>query len=91
MNKIPSNCPYYGKQTMLPCRSECAWYNANTDDCQLNRATIKNNEEIIHKNNKEIIQLLDTAKYLLRGHKQNLNIQWSISKINQAIKLLNEL
>ena len=74
---------YYEKQTMLPCRSGCAWYNANTDDCQLNMATIKNNEEII--------QLLDTAKYLLRGHKQNLNIQWSISKINQAIKLLNEL
>jgi hypothetical protein len=40
------------------------------------------------KNNEEIIQLLDTAKYFLRGHKQNLNIQWSIDKINQAIKAL---
>ena len=40
------------------------------------------------KNNEEIIQLLETAKYLLRGHKQNLNIQWSIYKINQAIKAL---
>ena len=41
------------------------------------------------KNNEEIIQLLDTAKYFLRGHKQNLNIQWSIYKINQAIEVLN--
>ena len=40
------------------------------------------------KDNEEIIQLLDTAKYLLRGHKQNLNVQWSIDKINQAIKAL---
>lgn len=40
------------------------------------------------KNNEEIIQLLDTAKYLLGGHKQNLNIQWAIDKINQAIKAL---
>ena len=40
------------------------------------------------KENKEIIQLLDTAKYLLRGHKQNLNVQWAIDKINQAIKAL---
>jgi len=40
------------------------------------------------KNNEEIIQLLDTAKYLLRGHKQNLNIQWAIDKINQAIKAI---
>ena len=40
------------------------------------------------KNNEEIIKLLDTAKYLLRGHKQNLNVQWSIDKINQAIKIL---
>ena len=37
MEKIPSNCPYYGKQTMLPCRSGCAWHNADTDDCQLNK------------------------------------------------------
>ena len=27
------------------------------------------------KDNEEIIRLLDTAKYLLRGHKQNLNVQ----------------
>ena len=40
------------------------------------------------KDNEEIIQLLNTAKYLLRGHKQNLNVQWSIDKINQAIKAL---
>lgn len=40
------------------------------------------------KDNEEIIQLLDTSKYLLRGHKQNLNVQWSIDKINQAIKAL---
>ena len=40
------------------------------------------------KNNEEIIQLLDTAKYFLRGHKQNLNVQWAISNINQAIKTL---
>ena len=38
--------------------------------------------------NEEIIQLLEAAKYLLRGHKQNLNVQWSIYKINQAIKAL---
>lgn len=40
------------------------------------------------KNNEEIIELLNSAKYLLRGHKQNLNVQWSIDKINQAIKAL---
>ena len=40
------------------------------------------------KDNEELIQLLDTAKFLLRGHKQNLNIQLAIDKINQAIKAL---
>lgn len=40
------------------------------------------------KGNEEIIELLNSAKYLLRGHKQNLNVQWSIDKINQAIKAL---
>lgn len=40
------------------------------------------------KDNEELIQLLDTAKFLLRGHKQNLNIQLVIDKINQAIKAL---
>lgn len=40
------------------------------------------------KDNEKIIQLLDTAKYLLRGHKQNLNVQWAIDKINKAIKAL---
>ena len=40
------------------------------------------------KDSEEIIRLLDTAKYLLRGHKQNLNVQWAIDKINQAIKAL---
>ena len=40
------------------------------------------------KDSEEIIRLLDAAKYFLRGHKQNLNVQWSIDKINQAIKAL---
>jgi len=42
----------------------------------------------IIKDDEEIIQLLNTAKYFLRGHKQNLNVQWAIDKINRAIKAL---
>lgn len=40
------------------------------------------------ENNQEIIELLNAAKYLLRGHKQNLNINWALEKINKAIKLI---
>jgi len=40
------------------------------------------------ENNQEIIELLNTAKYFLRGHKQNLNISWALENINKAIKQL---
>ena len=43
--------------------------------------------EIMEKNEK-IIEALESAKYLLRGHKQNLNVSWAISKINESIKML---
>jgi hypothetical protein len=42
------------------------------------------------ENNQEIIELLNTAKYFLRGHKQNLNISWALEKINEAIKLIKD-
>lgn len=58
MNKIPSNCPYYGKQTMLPCRSGCAWYNANTDDCQLNKRVNYDTEETRNYRRKIAISIL---------------------------------
>jgi hypothetical protein len=42
------------------------------------------------ENSQEIIKLLNTAKYLLRGHKQNLNISWALEKINEAIKIIKD-
>jgi len=42
------------------------------------------------ENDQEIIELLNTAKYLLRGHKQNLNISLALEKINKAIKLVKD-
>jgi len=48
------------------------------------------NEWELTENSQEIIKLLNTAKYLLRGHKQNLNISWALEKINEAIKIIKD-
>lgn len=48
------------------------------------------NEWELTENSQEIIELLNTAKYLLRGHNQNLNISWALEKINKAIKLIKD-
>lgn len=48
------------------------------------------NEWELTENSQEIIELLNTAKYLLRGHNQNLNIIWALEKINKAIKLIKD-
>ena len=46
------------------------------------------NEWELIEDNQEIIELLSTAKYLLRNYKQILNISCALEKINEAIKLL---
>ena len=48
------------------------------------------NEWELTENSQEIIELLNAAKYLLRGHKQNLNISWALEKISKAIKLMKD-
>lgn len=42
------------------------------------------------ENDQEIIEQLNTAKYFLRGHKQNLDISWAFEKIDKAIKLIKD-
>lgn len=42
------------------------------------------------KDNKEIVELLDNAKYQLRGRMSNWYIQTAVGKINQALKANNE-
>lgn len=47
-------------------------------------------ERKLTESSQEIIELLNTAKYLLRGREQNLNISWALERINKAIKLIKD-
>ena len=42
------------------------------------------------KDSKEIVELLDNAKYQLRGRMANWYVQSAVDKINQALKANNE-